>query len=276
MTGYKEPPKDTRFKKGQSGNPNGRPKGSGTLNQASRVTLEAARRKVTIREGGVARELPAVDAIQLAQQKSALGGSALAQKHFLDRYEKAEAARREQIDGENEVWAGIAEMHRTIIADASKRGVAPPRLYPHPDDIVTDPEHGVRFVGPLDEEDELRLQKTLKVRDLLFAHDAFDRRAWNEADLDDPERGPGTAALLAHMLDRSVPERHRLSDAQILTLMWRYDRMTKRELTKMLFQSWKALGIPLPRASAFPSIGFGKRSFISAYETLRGMREEAA
>jgi hypothetical protein len=102
MTGYRDPPKDTRFKKGQSGNPKGRPKGSGTLSQAAKVTLEAANRKVTIREGGVARELPAVDAITLAQQKSALGGSALAQKHFLDRYEKAETARREQVEEDNE------------------------------------------------------------------------------------------------------------------------------------------------------------------------------
>lgn len=102
MGGSKKPPESTQFKKGQSGNPKGRPKGSGTLSQAAKVTLEAANRRVTIREGGVARELPAVDAITLAQQKSALGGSALAQKHFLDRYEKAETARREQVEEDNE------------------------------------------------------------------------------------------------------------------------------------------------------------------------------
>jgi Family of unknown function (DUF5681) len=49
--GYANPPKRTRFKKGQSGNPKGRPKGS--LNFATDLNQELSER-ITVREDGKA------------------------------------------------------------------------------------------------------------------------------------------------------------------------------------------------------------------------------
>ena len=49
QVGYGKPPAQTRFKKGQSGNPNGRPKG--TLNLATVIT-KTLREKVVINENG--------------------------------------------------------------------------------------------------------------------------------------------------------------------------------------------------------------------------------
>ena len=51
--GYKKPPKDTQFKKGQSGNPKGRPKGSKSLKT---LLEEALSSPITITEGGVPRK----------------------------------------------------------------------------------------------------------------------------------------------------------------------------------------------------------------------------
>ena len=48
-TGYKNPPKHTQFKPGQSGNPNGRPKG--TKNLRTDLAEELAQ-KITVTEGG--------------------------------------------------------------------------------------------------------------------------------------------------------------------------------------------------------------------------------
>ena len=47
--GYRKPPMHSRFKKGKSGNPNGRPKG--TVNFAT-VLLKTLREKVVIKENG--------------------------------------------------------------------------------------------------------------------------------------------------------------------------------------------------------------------------------
>ena len=58
--GYCKPPKDTRFKPGQSGNPKGRPRGARNLRTAFR---EALQEKVEVREGGRMRRIPKMDAI---------------------------------------------------------------------------------------------------------------------------------------------------------------------------------------------------------------------
>ena len=69
--GYCKPPKHTRFKPGQSGNPAGRPRGSRNLRTAIR---EALQEKVVIREGGRTRKLSKMDAIiQVALNKGLKG-----------------------------------------------------------------------------------------------------------------------------------------------------------------------------------------------------------
>lgn len=126
MTGYGQPPKSTRFVKGQSGNPNGRPKGTGTkLTASAKATLAAGAKMMTVRENGVAREISVVEGIELAQQKSALGGSSLAQKHFLDRHRAAEMERRAEVEAEI-AW-GEDFVTRSPLQTPSSAGACPCR-----------------------------------------------------------------------------------------------------------------------------------------------------
>ena len=197
MTGYAQPPKGNRFRKGQSGNPNGRPKGSGTkLTASAKATLAACAKMMTVRENGVAREISVVEGIELAQQKSALGGSSLAQKHFLDRHHAAELERRAELEADIEWGEELVARLRWLREVAIAQGKQTSMPYPHPDDVVIDPERGVRFIGPMDAEQDANLQWALKARDVLFAQDVFDHRCWNGAEDDDPDTRPGTGAVL--------------------------------------------------------------------------------
>jgi uncharacterized protein (UPF0216 family) len=91
--GYKKPPLHTRFQKGQSGNPRGRPRGSKNfstllseaLNEPVVITEDGRRRKISKRELGV-RQLANKFAMAEAQVTKMLLGP------MLERERLAEAA----------------------------------------------------------------------------------------------------------------------------------------------------------------------------------------
>lgn len=69
--GYGRPPGNTQFKKGQSGNPNGRPKGAKSL---SDYLMKALNELVTTNENGSRRKIPRRDALMKQLLNKALGG----------------------------------------------------------------------------------------------------------------------------------------------------------------------------------------------------------
>jgi uncharacterized protein DUF5681 len=80
--GYGKPPLHTRFAKGQSGNPGGRPaRPQGTsLERARALALEEAYRTVTVKEDGRFVALPAIQAILRRQVALAAKGNGPAQR----------------------------------------------------------------------------------------------------------------------------------------------------------------------------------------------------
>ena len=69
--GYRRPPQHTQFRKGQSGNPKGRPKGSRAL---ATIWLRAMNEKVTISENGQRRRITKQEAaIKQLANKAASG-----------------------------------------------------------------------------------------------------------------------------------------------------------------------------------------------------------
>lgn len=90
--GYGRPPTSTRFKKGRSGNPKGRPPGS-----RSEAPYEAVLgQMVMIREGGVERQLTAAEAFLLKIAKQGLEGDGAAARSALKAIEKARADRQQR------------------------------------------------------------------------------------------------------------------------------------------------------------------------------------
>lgn len=91
--GYRKPPSHSRFRKGQSGNPAGRPRGAGAIDSVARTL----RRKVTITVDGKREKVPVTDAVALQMMKQALAGHIGAGREVMKlaaQHAEAEAASR--------------------------------------------------------------------------------------------------------------------------------------------------------------------------------------
>ena len=86
--GRGNPPKHTRFRKGISGNPKGRPKGSKNL---STYLLEAARDQVSVTVGGKRRKITKIQATAMQLATKAASGDQAAINKFLDWMDEIES-----------------------------------------------------------------------------------------------------------------------------------------------------------------------------------------
>ena len=79
--GRGNPPKHTQFRKGMTGNPKGRPKGSKNV---STYLMEAARDQVSATVGGRTRKISKIQATAMQLATKAAGGDQAAIGKFLD------------------------------------------------------------------------------------------------------------------------------------------------------------------------------------------------
>jgi hypothetical protein len=160
--GYGKPPAEFRFKKGQSGNPAGRPRKSGGLKSprssrsgdqpARKYLLEEAYRPVLVREGERTIELPAIQAVFRAMGVSAMKGNRFAQRALAELVQAVEA---EDTQARLDYFKSAVNYKCTWeerIEEARERGQPEPQPIPHPDDVFIDFRGDAKVCGPLTKE----------------------------------------------------------------------------------------------------------------------------
>lgn len=289
--GYKKPPKDTRFKPGQSGNPKGRPRGSGDhskhnagrrrqaggppdLLPSDEMFLQEGRRLIRITENGASVDLPIEQVAIRSSYTSAAKGDPRAQKLVFDRNALIEALVRQLRADLNAKWSAYKDRahQRLERIEAGESDLISP--LPHPDDVILSDAHDPKIIGPANEAEQVAMETLLAKRAHLMLEHAYVERFGPDNSAEDQRlqasvecigmdpryydtsglTGPFLAITL---LEKNlIPPRTRWSHAEMATAYHRALCTSRRELEKLLTIGRKLHRIPLKRGAFYPSAAF--------------------
>ena len=156
LIGYGKPPAKYRFKKGQSGNPLGRPRKIAPPNLSTIPTLiddfivKEALRPIPIHDGNKVSEITVIEAVVRSMALAAMKGDHRAQKAILGLIKPVQDQRLNDRAALFKKAVDYKDHWRDEFAAYDQRGLERPEPVPHPDDIVLDDQTmGVRFNGPV-------------------------------------------------------------------------------------------------------------------------------
>src|SRR5258708_8549719 len=161
---YRKPPVAHQFKKGTSGNPNGRPRkkavqpsfgalGGGIADRLGAMALDEAIRPVTVREGDKVSEIPAMQALIRTMFRAAAQGDTKAGRQLLEVIARAESGRTGAAVEILEFALQYKEKYAPIFEQREREGLDPLDIFPHPDDVIINETTGeVTIEGPLSKE----------------------------------------------------------------------------------------------------------------------------
>ena len=155
--GYGSPPMRSRFKKGQSGNPRGRPRGSQnrppSYERFTLIALEEAYREIVVRDGDDPVKLPSMRAIIRRVVLQAVNGDKRSQKMIIDLIGPIEHQKKVQHVRELEVAMAYKLDWEEELERRDRHGEIGEDPVPHPDDIVPNfANDRIEIRGPMTKE----------------------------------------------------------------------------------------------------------------------------
>jgi hypothetical protein len=223
--GYGKPPKGTRFQPGQSGNPRGRPKGSKNrhdrvgVERLKKIVLEEFYREIAVSDGTRMVKVPVAQAVVRTMAVKAAKGDHRSQRLFSEMLWEIEEDRLAEDRDKLMTAVCYKERCHQEITRRQQRGLPPPLILPHPDDVVIDwGTGGVKVTGPVTRE-QLEIW----------------RRAWNEnASLEE---------FMADLQKRLAAARNPKRKAALSGILKRVEKewsTIHRSLPKERYESWNA------------------------------------
>jgi hypothetical protein len=142
--GYGRPPQHTRFQKGQSGNPRGRPRQPPPpTERAKEMLIAEAYRPVSVREGDVVRRMPALQALMRNLINTGAKGDHRAQKVVMQMIQAIEQENDARLTRLAEAAISYKRGASEEIEERKRMVTYRAEDYsPHPDDVLIEMQTG--------------------------------------------------------------------------------------------------------------------------------------
>lgn len=248
--GYEKPPVHTQFQPGQSGNRPGRtPKQKmepdlPPLDLTRTYIQREGRRMITIREGGEAKSVPVIEAVMHALSIKAMQGSILSQRTLLQHQLAEDARVRAERESTFKIWRDYIRQTEPLFAKAAERGEPPPKIYPHPADMILN-YHTLecRIVGPTNAEEASECERRLE--NVAFLHELMAYRGEAEHGLPSDDNPVVGLFMILYLLEVPLlPPRLRQLSKEAKAAIGRRIMGSRRARDAYLDQRGEELGYP--------------------------------